>query len=109
MFKLLSKEIIPDNIKESILSTEQIGMDAYRSFVEDCLIGNGNLWAKMTKVKLLSWSATAKEIKLKAGSQVITLKATSSLFARMLVIAQSSIDDINLEEVIGTHEFVYAT
>lgn len=107
MFKLLSKEIIPDNIKESILSTEQIGMDAYRSFIEDRLIGNGNLWAKMTKVKLLSWSATAKEIKLKAGSQVITLKATSSLFARMLVIARSSRDDINLEEVIGTHEFVY--
>jgi hypothetical protein len=107
MFKLLSKEILPNNIKESILSTEQIGMNAHVKFVEDRLIGNENLWAKMTKVKLMSWTASAKEMKLKAGSEVLTLKATSSLFARMLVIARSSREDIDLKEVIGTHEFAY--
>ena len=35
------------------------------------------------------------------------MKATASLFARMLVIARSSRDDIELEEVIGLHEFDY--
>ena len=59
----------------------------------------------MTKVKLLTWNAAAKEIKVKTGSEVTTVKATSSLFARMLLVARSSRDDINLEEVIGTHEF----
>ena len=107
MFKLLSKEILPNNIKESILSTEEIGMKAHVRFVEDRLTGNENLWAKMTKVKLMSWTTSAKEINLKAGSQVLTLKATSSLFARMLVIARSSREEIDLEEVIGTHEFAY--
>jgi len=61
----------------------------------------------MTKVKLLSWNATAKEVKLKSGSVVQILKATSSLFARMLVIARSSREDNDLETVIGTHEFAY--
>ena len=61
----------------------------------------------MTKVKLLSWNAASKEVKLKAGSEVLTLKATSSLFTRMLVITRSSRDDIDLEEVIGLHEFDY--
>jgi len=61
----------------------------------------------MTKVKLLSWNATAKEVKLKSGSEVQILNATSSLFARMLVIARSSREDIDLETVIGTHEFAY--
>ena len=107
MFKLLSNEIIPNNIKDNILSTEQLGMDAHVSFVEDRFTGKENLWTKMTKVKLLSWTSSAKEIKLKSGSEVLTLKATSSLFARMLIIAGSSREDINLEEVIGNHEFAY--
>jgi len=107
MFKLLSKEILPNNVKESILSTEQVGMGAYLRFVKERLTGNENLWSKMTKVKLLSWSASAKEIKLNAGSEAVILKATSSLFARMLVIARSSREDIDLEAVIGTHEFAY--
>jgi len=41
----------------------------------------------MTKVKLRSWNPTAKEVKLKSGSKVQILKATSSLFDRILVIA----------------------
>ena len=40
-------------------------------------------------------------------SRVHVLKATSSLFARMLVIAWSSREDIDLETVIGTYEFAY--
>jgi len=40
----------------------------------------------MTKVKLLSWNATAKEVKLKSGSEVQILKVTSSLFGRMQTV-----------------------
>jgi len=63
---------------------------------------------QMAKVKLLSWTTSAKEMKLKAGSEVLTLKATSSLFARMLIIPRSSRDVVDLEEVIGKHEFAYS-
>ena len=105
MLKLLSTEIIPNNIKENMRSTERLGVDALVSFVEDRLTDKENLWTKMTKVKLLSWTSSAKEIKLKSGSEVLTLKETSSVFASMLVIARSSGEDINLEEVIGNHEF----
>ena len=107
MFKLLSKEIVPQSVQKSILSTEKVGMEAFQRFVEARLTGNENLWTKMTKVKLLSWNATVKEVKLKSGSEVQILKATSSFFARMLVIARSSREDIDLETVIGTHEFAY--
>ena len=100
MFKLVSKEIIPRCVHESILSTERVGMEAFKALVENRLVGDGNMWDKMTKVKLLSRNAASKEVKLKAGSEVLTLKAISSLFARMLVIARSSRDGIDLEEVI---------
>jgi len=33
----------------------------------------------MTKVKLLSWNATAKELKIKSGSEVQILKMAFSL------------------------------
>ena len=82
-------------------------MGAYQKFVAERITGNKNLWAKMTIVKLLSWNASAKEITLKDSSETVILKATSSLFARMLVIAWSSRADVDLEEVIDTHEFSY--
>ena len=59
----------------------------------------------MFKVKLVIWNSSTKVIKVKSGSQVITLKATSSLFTRMLLFARSSREDIDLQQVIGTHEF----
>ena len=95
MFKLLSNEAVADNVKNSILSTEEVGLSAYRRFVEERLNGNDNLWTKLTKVKRLTWSSSAKDIRLKAGCEVLTLKATSSLFARMLVIARSAREDID--------------
>ena len=43
----------------------------------------------------------------KAGAEDLPLKTTMSLFAGVLVIARSSREEIDLEEVIGTHEFAY--
>ena len=42
--------------------------------VEEPLTGNDNVWTNMTKVKLLSWSSSAEDIRLKAGYEVLTLK-----------------------------------
>ena len=61
-------------------------MEAYKKFVEDRIIGNGNLWNKMTKVKQKTWTSAANDIKLNIGSEMLTLKATTSLFAKLLVI-----------------------
>lgn len=107
MIKIVSNEIIADDVQESILCTEQKGQEAYQKFVEERLIGDGNLWDRMTKVKLKTWTAAARNIKLKVGSENMTLKATTSLFARLLVIARSSREDVDLAKVIGIHEFAY--
>ena len=66
IFKLMSKELIPNKEQESILSTEQAGMDAFTQFVEQRITGGGNLWDRTTKVKLLTWNTAAKEIKVKS-------------------------------------------
>ena len=38
---------------------------------------------------------------------MLTLNATISLFDRLLVIGRSSRENVDLEEVIGMHEFSY--
>ena len=38
----------------SVYITERVGMYAFKAFVENRLVGDGNMWTKMTKVKLLS-------------------------------------------------------
>jgi hypothetical protein len=55
--------------------------------------------ASSSSAKLISWTASATEIKLKVNSEVLSMNGTSSLFARMLVIALSSRDDVDWEEV----------
>ena len=87
MFDLFSKEILSSDIKESILSTEQIGMNAHVRFIEDRLTSNDSLWNTMTKVKPMSCIASANEMKLKVGSEVLTQEETSSLVAMTLMIA----------------------
>jgi len=66
MFKLMSNKLISEKVQESILSTEQAGMDAFTQFVEQRITGGGNLWDRTTKVKLLTWNTAAKEIKVKS-------------------------------------------
>ena len=64
-------------------------MEACKTFVEEHIIGRRNLWDKMTKVKQKTWMSTGKYIQLNTGTDVLALKATTSLVARMLVIARS--------------------
>lgn len=104
MFKLISNEIIPENVQDSLLNVEKRGLEAFSAFVDDRLKGDTNLWSRMTKLKFLSWNSCEKEIKVKTGKEILTLKATATLFARLLVIARSARETVDLEEVISVHE-----
>ena len=51
MFRLVSKGTIPQHVHESILSTEQLAVDAFNELVGERLIDDGNQRDKMTKGK----------------------------------------------------------
>ena len=61
----------------------------------------------MTKVKQKTWMSAGKDIKVNTGTDVLTFKAATSLFARLLVIDRSSRESVDLGEVIGMHEFAF--
>ena len=58
----------------------------------------------MTKLKLPSWNTVGKDLVVKTGDVVVILKASTSLFARLLIIARSSRESLDLQDVVGVHE-----
>ena len=97
------KVILLDCVAEIILGTESRGEKAYRLFVEERICGKKHLWEKMSKVKVLGWSAGCKPLKTNTALEQDSLRASNSLMARLLVIARSS-RELDVKEVIGTYE-----
>ena len=104
LYNLMSKVVMPEAIEKDILNMEERGQQAFQSFVEQRICGTTNLWDRMVKQKFLNWEDSCKIIKLKGSSGHVEMKATNSLFARMLIIAKSN-RQIDLEDVISNHEF----
>ena len=67
-------------IEKDVLDMVARGNKALKSFLDDRISGNMNMWNKMPKLKFLSWKDGCKTVKLKASSEVMNLKATNSLF-----------------------------
>ena len=103
MFNLMSKEVLPKNVEESILSMEERGTTALQSFMDDRISGDTNFWEKMSKSKYLTWNSSSKTIKLASKSDIITVRATANLMSKLLIIARSS-RIVDLEEVIRCYE-----
>ena len=51
--------------------------------------------------------SAGKDITLNIVTEVLTLKATTSFFARLVVIDRSSQENVDLEEGIGIYDFAY--
>ena len=98
-----SNIIMPQAVTENILDTENRGRIAYEKFVKERISGPSNLWDKMSKLKVIGWTDGAKPIKAKVGAEEIVLKQSSSLLARLLIIARSS-RDVDLKDVISMYE-----
>ena len=76
-------------------------MKVYKTFEEERIItiGRRHLWDKMTKVKQKTRRSAGKVIQLNTRTEVLTLKTTASLFARLLVIVyHTSAQSTELEE-----------
>ena len=104
LYNIMTKQVIPEQIEKDILNMEERGQQSLQCFVQDRILGNTNLWDRMTKIKYLNWVDACKTIKLKSNHEQFELKATNSLFARMLMIAKSS-RQIDLQQVVENYEF----
>lgn len=95
---------MPDPIQRDILQSVTVGQESYTNFVKERIVGTKNLWDKMNKVKLLTWTDASKTVKISLPTKEIELKQTRSLFARLLIIARTR-EGLNLQDLIGRYEF----
>ena len=103
LINITNNMVIPQDITENILNAEARRKEAYEKFVNDRIKGHRNLWDKMKKVKVQTWTSAGKEIRSKHGKQEIVMKESASMLARLLVTSPSS-RDVDLKEVVCMYE-----
>lgn len=61
LYNVVTKVVMPDNIKNDLCHQSKIGREMFTSFVEERIkTGKKNLWATMKKRKLLTWKSNSK-------------------------------------------------
>ena len=104
LFNPVTKEVVPEKIKEVLCNQSQTSQELFEAFVCDCIQSNKiNLWSPMKKHQLGTWKGMDKKMKLSAGDKVVELQEDRSLFARIVVVCKSR-PEINLKEAIGQYE-----
>lgn len=104
LFNLVTKSVMPENVKQDVCNQGEIGQEMFDAFVAQRIKSSSvNLWAPMKKRKLATWTTTLKKTKISAGDKVVELKQDRSLFARLLVVCKAR-PNINLEDVVGRYE-----
>lgn len=96
--------VIKEDVQRSILNTMERGKEYYEKFVKDRICGDKSLWDPMSKVKYLTWHENNKVVHTKLSGENIALKASSTLMARLLILARSS-REFDLKTAICTYEF----
>ncbi len=87
-------------IIDDLLKAKERGLDAYNAFKNDRIEGNVSFHAKMTKLKLKTFSDLSKKSKsVKLKDREIILKADKNLFSSILICAKSRA--LNMEEVFS--------
>lgn len=96
--------VMKEDVQHSILNTMERGKETYEKFVKDRICGDKCLWNPMSKVKYLTWHENNKIVQTKLSGENIALKASSTLMARLLILARSS-RELDLRNAICTYEF----
>ena len=105
LFNLVSKVVMPEEIKLDLCAQRTEGDKLFRTFVTKRIQeGSENLWSPMKKRNLQTWKKATKKTKIVVNKKILELKEDRCLFARLMMVCQSR-PEVNLQEAIGTYEF----
>ena len=102
---LMTKAVMKDEVKDSILNRDQIGQESFEQFVNERINTDEKFfWDPMKKLSLKLFRNSSKLVKTKIGDKVIELHEERNLLARFLIIMRSR-PEIDMKEAIGQYEF----
>ena len=88
------------SVTADILTAKKTGKDAFEKFAEERLVkGVFKFFDLITKNNLRSFETMAKQVKAKLKNREISVRADRSLFARLIVMAQSR--SFNMRDVLS--------
>ena len=91
----------PTEIEKDILTAEQIGKAQRVSFIEERLEGNASFFNPIKKANLKTMANVCKKASVKGKqNKVIELKQTGNIAFQLLVKAQTTNRNVDLEEVM---------
>ena len=89
LFNLVTKVVLPDNIKTDLCSQAAIGQALFDAFVKERIQSEKvNIWSTMKKRKLTTWKTNAKKMKVSTKEAVVELQEDRSLFAQVNVCSR---------------------
>ena len=103
MVNVTSREVVPEGKVKDLLQVWKLGEDAEKTFVEERIRGDKNIWDKMKRVKPVTWDCLSKTVGLKTDKEVVNLRATSGLMSRLLIITRSN-RKLNVPDIVGCYE-----
>lgn len=107
LFNLVTKVVMPDQVKNDLMEQTNIGQDLFGVFVKDRIqTGKVSIWEPMKKRKLQTWKKAGKKIKIIGSTETVELREDRNLFARMyMLLVCKTRPQINIKEAVGTYEF----
>ena len=99
-FNMITGQIFPDDVFNSIVSFEDIGEDLYRQFVNERLKPESE--SPLQKANLKTCKSTNKKKTMKIRDKVVELRKNCNLFARCALMQKQR--NIDMKEVVGDHE-----
>ena len=104
LVNIITKAVMPDDIKEGVLTRDNIGQALFDTFAEERIVETKlSVWSPMKKANLKSWESAWQKNKNKTTCGVGPLKYDRALFARFLVVILSR-PDLDIKETISTFE-----
>ena len=79
LVNLVTKVVMPDNIKEVMCNQSIIGQTLFDTFVKDRIQSEKvNIWSTMKKRKLCTWKTNARKVKVSSKEKLIELREDRS-------------------------------
>ena len=102
LFNLVTKVVMPENIKEDMCYQIEIGRNLLHTFVEERIKSEKvNLWSPLKRRKLQAWKSTEKVVKVSTKEKVVELQEYRFLFACMMMVCKSR-PEIVIKRLLAT-------
>ena len=104
LVNIVTKAVVPDDIKEGVLTRDKIGQALFDTFAQERIFkAKLSVWSPMKKANLKSWKSACQTNKNKTTCGIAALKDDRALFARFLVVILPR-PDLDIKETISTFE-----